>query len=390
MTYKSHSLSDGEIRKGKNTDVYFLRTQQILKTKGIRKQVIGEVRASALPGGGEWGVLSGIDEVVSLLEGLPIDLFGLPEGTPFEPGTPVLVIQGDYLSFGIHETSLLGMLCQASGIATKASRFRRIAGENLLVSFGARRMHPKITPLIDRSAYIGGVDGVSSVTSAERLGLDAKGTMPHALILLAGDTVEAARNFHETIPPSVPRVVLVDTYNDEKFEALRVAEDLGRHLFAVRLDTPGSRRGDFLEICKEVRWELDLRGYRQVRIFVSGGLDEEDVRRLSSVADSFGIGTSLSNAPSVDFSLDLVEIEGEPVSKKGKLSGRKNVFRCDECLFTDVTPHDSAAPVCPQCDHETRSIIVPLLKKGKRVRKPKSPKSIRKFVLDELRKLPPL
>ncbi|GAH81169.1 unnamed protein product, partial [marine sediment metagenome] len=157
------------------------------------------------------------------------------------------------------------------------------------------------------------------------------GTIPHALILLAGDTLEATRMFHEVIEPRVRRVALIDTLADEKFEALRVAEGLGKDLFGVRLDTPPSRRGDFLKLLEEVRWELNLRGFKKVKLLVSGGIDEKKIRELREVVDSFGVGTWISNAPVIDFSLDIVEIEGKPFSKKGKRSGKKQLWQCSSC-----------------------------------------------------------
>ncbi len=67
---------------------------------------------------------------------------------------------------------------------------------------------------------------------------------------------------------------------------------------------------------KEVRWELDLRGYREIKLFLSGGIDERDIERYNPLADSYGIGTTISNAPVVDFSMDIIEIDGHPVDKK--------------------------------------------------------------------------
>src|SRR5690606_28789475 len=126
----------------------------------------------------------------------------------------------------------------------------------------------------------------------------------------------------------VARIALIDTFQDEKFEALRVAEALGDRLWGVRLDTPGSRRGDFYRILEEVRWELDLRGFEHVKLIVSGGLDEDEVVRLRDLVDAFGVGTSISAAKPVDFAMDIVEIDGEPLAKRGKMSGAKEVWRC--------------------------------------------------------------
>ena len=94
-------------------------------------------------------------------------------------------------------------------------------------------------------------------------------------------------------------------------------------LYAVRLDTPASRRGNFYRIFEEVRWELDLRGFKHVKLFASGGLDEKEVMELKPLVDAFGVGTCISNAPVVDFAMDIMEIEGNPLAKRGKLSGAK-------------------------------------------------------------------
>ncbi|MDK2913635.1 MAG: nicotinate phosphoribosyltransferase, partial [Thermococcaceae archaeon] len=301
-----------DIRAGRTTDVYFIRTQKILREKGIRKKVFADVSTTSLPHGWKWGVLAGIEEVAKLLEGLPVNVYAMPEGTIFHPYEPVLQIEGYYDEFGIYETALLGMLSQASGIATAALRIKIAAKFKPVYSFGIRHMHPAIAPMIDRSAFIGGCDGVSGVLGAEMIGEKPVGTMPHALILTIGDQVKAWKYYDEVMPPEVPRTALVDTLCDEKFEALMAAEALGDRLNAVRLDTPGSRRGNFKKIVEEVRWELDLRGYNHVKIFLSGGLDEESLKELADVADAFGVGGSIASAKPVDFSLDIVEVEGKP------------------------------------------------------------------------------
>ena len=117
-----------------------------------------------------------------------------------------------------------------------------------------------------------------------------------------------------------------------------MAEALGGELFALRLDTPGSRRGDFKQILQEIRWELDLRGFDQVKLFVSGGLDEADIRALAGLVDGFGVGTSLASARTVDFSMDIVEMDGVPVAKRGKRSGAKLLYGCPHCTATTVAP----------------------------------------------------
>ena len=380
-----------DFKSGRLTDVYFERTVQVLKAAGIRKHVVMEVRTTHLPRNYDWAIFVGVEEVLRLLEGFPVDVDGLEEGSVFFAGEPVLRISGEYTEFGVYETAVLGMLCQASGVATKAARCKKAAGHRLVLSFGARRMHPAIAPMIDRAAYIGGCDGVAVTLSAELLGIQPSGTMPHALILLVGDTVEALQWFDRVIDPSVPRVALIDTFNDEKFEAIRCAEALGERLTAVRFDTPSSRRGDMVELLREVRWELDIRGYKHVKLFVSGGLDEYEILQLNEVADAYGVGTAISNAPTINFAMDIVEIEGKPIAKRGKMAGAKDIWRCENCLHGVVTLTErSPEGDCPQCGSKLVKVTKPLMRNGRIIVDLPSTQELRERVLTLLPQLPPL
>lgn len=375
---------DQEIKEGRVTDVYFERTVQVLQAKGIRKQVAAEVRTTTLPAGYQWAVLAGVEELARMMEGIPATLWTMPEGTFFQAGEPVALISGEYAGFAVYETPLLGLLCQASGVATKASRCKLAAGDRSVISFGARRMHPALAPMIERNAFIGGCDGVAVIKSAELIGEQAMGTMPHALVLAIGSAREAFRDFNQVVPQQVLRVCLVDTFGDEKFESLAAAEELGQALYGVRLDTPGSRRGDMLRIAQEVRWELDLRGYQHVKIFVSGGLEEEEIVRLNPACDAYGVGTSISNAPVINLAMDIVEVEGKPLAKRGKESGRKQVYRCDRCPHRQVVPWEERPDLC-HCGGNLVPLLEPLIEDGRLARRLPPPRAIRQGVLDQLR-----
>jgi nicotinate phosphoribosyltransferase len=375
-----HTASDAEIKGGEIYDVYFERTVQILKARGDRKRVKAEVYLKALPEDWDWGVLAGLEEAAALLEGVPVDVRAMDEGTIFAPYQPIMVLEGVYVDWARYETALLGVLCQASGIATKAARCKKAAGERQVISFGARRMHPALAPMIERNAFIGGCDGVAVTKAAELIEADPTGTIPHALVLMIGDTVEALKAFHQVIEPKVRRVALIDTLQDEKFEAIRVAEALGDDLYAVRLDTPSSRRGDLYRIVEEVRWELNLRGFGHVKIITSGGIDEYEILRLNPVVDGYGVGTSIANAPVVSFALDIMEIEGTPMAKRGKWSGAKELFRRRGSLETVVLPAGTRPPGAGPWD----ALLKPLTKGGRIVRDLPPPRTIRDFVLEQL------
>ncbi len=377
--------SQEEIRRGETTDVYFVRTMEVLRRLGREKvRVKAECFVKRFPDAYEHAILSGRDEMLALLAGRDVDVLAMDEGSLFLLEEPVFSVEGPYGEFCEMETAMLGILCQASGIATKTSRIRWLAGDRAVLSFGARRMHPALSTLIDRHAFLGGADGVSVVRSAAYLGETAQGTMPHALILVLGDTVEALRGFDDAVAAEVPRVCLIDTLQDEKFEAIRAAEALGKSLAAVRLDTPSSRRGDFRKILQEVRWELDLRGFPHVRILVSGGLDEGEIVSLRDVVDGFGVGTCISNAPTIDFSLDIVEVEGRPFAKRGKLSGGKQVVRCRAHGHREVVPEANGRAPC-RCGAPAEPLLLPAMKGGKVIAPSLSPRELRSRVIDQVR-----
>ena len=313
------TVSDEAIKNGECTDIYFIRTEEALQNDHINPDVVMEITATSLPD--SWAVFCGLSDVITLLDGVPVTVDAMPEGTVFFRNEPVLRLAGKYRDFCRYETAILGFLCHASGIATAAAHIRIAAGDRPVFSFGSRRQHPSIAAMIERAAWIGGVDGVSNTCAPE--GMPVVGTMPHAFVMCYNKPEDAWKAFDRSAPESVPRIMLCDTYCDEKTESLRAAECGAT---AVRLDTPRSRRGNMRAIIEEVRWELDAHGHKDVKIFLSGGVTREDVIQYRDCVDAFGVGGAIANAPVIDFAMDIVEIEGKPKAKRGKRSGVKQVF----------------------------------------------------------------
>jgi len=323
----NYGLADeATISNGGVTDAYFLRTEEALEEAGHNPYVRAEVTADQFPDG-ESEVYCGLKEVVGLLEEKPVDVYSIPEGAEFD-GVPVMLIDGNYRDFARYETALLGLLSQASGYATAAREVFSAAENTPVLSFGSRHIHPALTPYMERAAAVGGNNGYSNVGASDVFGPghEPSGTMPHALMLSFGEgnQEEAWNAFDKGVDEDVPRIVLVDTFSDEVDEAKRACRELGDDIDGIRLDTTGSRRGDFKHIIREVRYELDQIGRYEVDIYVSGGIDAAEVERLREYVDGFGIGSAVTNADPVDFGLDIVEVEGEPISKRGKLSGVKD------------------------------------------------------------------
>ncbi|MEE8194554.1 MAG: nicotinate phosphoribosyltransferase [Dehalococcoidales bacterium] len=310
------------VLSGETADVYFARTVEILRHEKLNPVATMEVFTSRA------GILCGIEEVKALLARvLPQDnheVWALGEGEPMDRKEVVLRITAPYQSYGLYETAICGTLAHCSGWATAARECADAAGGIPITSFGVRHVHPQVAGVMDYSAVIGGCDGCSSTAGARLAGIEPSGTMPHALIIVMGDTVTATVAFDKHMPAEVPRVSLVDTFKDEAEESLLVAQALGERLNSVRLDTPAERGGVTVDLVKEVRARLDLAGFKKVKIFVSGGLDAERVKQFveeGAPVDGFGIGSYISDARPIDFTADLHQIEGRPVAKRGRIPG---------------------------------------------------------------------
>ncbi len=382
--------NESEIKSAKTTDIYFLNTKEVLTKHHIDSEVVMEVFARDLPENATWGVLTGVYEVAKLLEGLPLDVWAFDEGSIFLADgkgalyEPVMTISGRYRDFVEYENPVLGLLSSSTSISTKASRFRVAAGERQVVSFGTRRVHPALAPLIERSCYIAGFDGVSNVLGGRLLGVEPSGTMPHALVQVLGDQERAWKLYDETMPKDVRRTALIDTFWDEKTEAIKAFETLGKNLWGVRLDTPASRRGNFRQIIEEVKWELKIRGGEAVKMFVSGRLTEDDVVQLKGIVDGFGVGTAVAYPPSIDFSAKIVEVREKGKTylraKRGGLGGRKDVHRSKGFKDT-VAFHSSPAP------KGSKQMLKQIIAKGRLVADLQTIDSIRERVVRDLKEV---
>lgn len=311
-----YSATHEEILKGYTTDVYFLRTIDILKKMGLENKVVtAEIFAR------KEGVLAGIEEAISVLENKDVEIWAMPEGTVFEPKETIMRIRGPYSQFAIYETVILGMLASSSGWATAAREAKKACKGKPMLCFGARHVHPAVAPVMERAALVGGADNASCILGAKLYGKEPVGTVPHAAFLIAGDTVEVALAYDAITPPNDAITILVDTFKDEAEESIRVAEALGERLYGVRLDTPGERGGVTVELVKEVRARLDQKGFNNVKIIVSGGLYPEKISELADYADAFGVGSYISGAHPIDMTMDIKEVEGKPIAKRGRIPG---------------------------------------------------------------------
>ncbi|HEY49911.1 MAG TPA: nicotinate phosphoribosyltransferase [Dehalococcoidia bacterium] len=309
------------VLSGETSDIYFLRAREILEKEGINPVATMEVFPS------RDGMFCGIREVKALLDkALPqgSEVWALSEGETMQRKEVTLRITAPYQSYGIYETAIVGILAHCSGWATAARECADAAQGIPVISFGARHVHPLVAGIMEYAAVIGGCTSCSSVAGASLAGVTPTGTMPHALIIVMGDTAKATLAFDKHMPPDVPRISLVDTFKDEAEESVIVAQAMEGRLSGVRLDTPSERGGVTADLVREVRAKLDLAGFKEVGIFVSGGLSPDRIRYFrenEAPVNGFGVGSHISGAKPIDFTADLHEVEGKPIAKRGRIPG---------------------------------------------------------------------
>jgi len=310
------------VLSGDTADVYFARTLEILEKEGINPVATMEVFAN------KDGYVCGIEEVTALLDRvLPAEnreVWALADGEPMAAKEVTVRITAPYRSYGLYETAICGILAHSSGWVTAARECARAAGDIPITSFGARHIHPSVAGVMDYAAIVGGCQSCSSIAGARLAGIEPTGTMPHALIIVIGDTVAATLAFDKHMPPQIPRVSLVDTFRDEVEESLRVAAALGERLASVRLDTPSELGGVTVDMVKEVRTKLDQAGHGHVKIFVSGGFTPERIsyfKEKGAPVDGFGVGSYISGARPIDYTADLHQLDGKPIAKRGRIPG---------------------------------------------------------------------
>ncbi|WP_276956460.1 nicotinate phosphoribosyltransferase [Jonquetella anthropi] len=313
------SATHEEIISGAVADVYFVRSRDVLRVTGqLDVPVTAEIFAR------RHGVYAGLGEALRILKPLNVRVQSLRDGDTFESKDTLMRIEGAYGEFGAYESILLGILASSSGWATAARECVEAAGGKPCLCFGARHVHPSVAPVMESIAVsVGGCSAASCILGAKLAGGEPSGTIPHAVVLVNGDTVRVAKAYASLLKPHEPMTVLVDTFKDEAEETLRVAEALGDRLTSIRLDTPSERGGVTPALVREVRWRLDKAGFPNVKIVASGGLDPDRIRILSAAGvDMFGVGSYICHGVTCDMTMDLKEVDGKPIAKRGRLPGR--------------------------------------------------------------------
>lgn len=417
------------------TDLYQINMAQVYFQQGKHKQTaVFDYFFRKLPFKGGYAIFAGLDTLLDTLEdfrfsaedihyleaqGLDAEflaylkdfkfqgrIFSTQEGDVVFPTRPLLQVEANMVEAQLIETILLNILNFQTLIATKASRIKKSAGEQMLLDFGMRRAQSTGAYFASRAAFIGGFEATSNVVAGRDFNIPISGTMAHSFIQSYDDELTAFRDFAQSHPNNT--ILLIDTYDTLKSglpNAIKVGQEMkakGQQLKGIRLDS-----GDLSYLAKKCRKALDEAGLEDVKIAVSNQLDEYVIRSLkdqNGPIDVFGVGTNLvigSPDSALDGVYKLAFANGKPRIKlsenlakltmphkkqvyrirnsKGDLAGADAVTMREE---TDVNrmnhPFDVSKSLTFQ-DCSAEALLQPVMDNGKRLFPPKTLTEIKTY-----------
>ncbi|WP_233566615.1 nicotinate phosphoribosyltransferase [Cohnella endophytica] len=357
-----------------HTDKYQINMMYAHWKRGTADEVaVFEAYFRKLPFGNGYAVFAGLERIVGYIKGLAFaeediaylrtqeegyeeaflerlrefrftgNLYSMLEGTLVFPNQPLIRVEARIFEAQLVETALLNFLNYQTLIATKASRIKRVAPDELLLEFGTRRAQEADAAVWGaRATYIAGFHATSNLRAGKLFGIQTSGTHAHSWVQGHDSEEDAFRQYAEALPDHV--TLLVDTYDTLKsgvpnaIKTARWLADRGKRLHGIRLDS-----GDLAYLSKRARAMLDDAGFPEVRIVASNDLDENIISELKAQGariDVWGVGTQLITAfdqPSLGGVYKLVarQKDGEliPVIKisgnpeKISTPGAKDVYR---------------------------------------------------------------
>lgn len=359
---ESHESPESLASTGLLTDHYeFTMVRAALRSGAAGRRAVFEMFARQLPGRRRYGIVAGTGRFLRALQAYrfsPADIeylrragvideptaaflvsyrftgsiWGYGEGDCYFPGSPILVVDGTFAEAVVLETLALSIFNHDCAVASAGSRMVVAAGRRPIIEMGSRRTHELAAVAAARAAYLSGFEATSNLRAGLDYGVPTTGTSAHAFILLHDDERQAFSVQLDAL--GTRTTLLVDTYDVTKAVSAAVAL-AGRELGAVRIDS-----GDFVEVTRAVRAQLDSLGATGTKIIVTGDLDEYSIARLASCpVDGFGVGTALvtgSGVPTAALVYKLVARERpdgklSPVAKhsvgKPTIGGRKWAVR---------------------------------------------------------------
>ena len=301
----------GEADIARWTDVYFSRTRKTVEAFGdteVTYAVFMRRPVVSAPG----LTVAWLEETAAARGvSFRIDL-NYEEGRWVGAGEPLMYVTGPFSKLVDLETLYLQKLGPACVAAYNAHAMCVDLPRTAFLAMDAR--HCAGTEMAEMMAYAAAVGsrrarrkagargfvGNATDATAHFFGRErGLGTMPHALIGYAGDTVRAAEMFRQS-HPNAPLAVLVDYFGREISDALAVCERFpalaAQGELSVRLDTAGGRFVEGLDpqtsyAVLERNRPAAIRGYRsetELRYLIGTGVSAAAIWHLREQLDRAG------------------------------------------------------------------------------------------------------
>ena len=311
------------------------------------------------PENNNWAVVSGVDEVIEMVENLGNmdpeffekflpgeeykdfrgylsamkftgNIYAMREGEIVFPNQPIIIVEGPLIEAQVLETPMLCIMNHQMAVATKASRVCR-ATNRPVSEFGSRRAHgPWAAMYGAKAAIIAGCASTSNILTGTTTGYGSTGTMAHSYVTSFGCSVSGEYEAFDTYIKThkgEPLIMLIDTYDTLRcgiLNAIKAFRNNGidnsyEGGYGVRLDS-----GDLAYLSAECRRLLDEHGLTNCKIFATNSLDEyliTDLERQGACIDCYGVGDAIATSkanPCFGNVYKLVEIDGQAVLKRSE------------------------------------------------------------------------
>lgn len=344
------------------------------------------------------------------------EIDAVPEGTVVFPYEPLLRIQAPLIECQLLESALLNLINFSTLIASKSARVCLAAQGDPVMEFGLRRAQGIDGALsATRAAFIGGCTSTSNVLAGKLFGIPVEGTHSHSWVMAFDDELEAFKSYAQSHLDS--SVFLVDTY--DTIEGVKKAIEIGRwlksqgkRLCGIRLDS-----GDLTDLSIRCRKLLDEAGFADTFIVASNELDEiiiNDLKRQGAKITVWGVGTRLvtgGDQAALDgvYKISAIRDSGGPWKYKLKLSEQliktsdpgilqvKRFYRDHsivDMIYDENLKNQGPYEIVDYTDPtkgyfideslQSKNLLQPIFRNGKKVYNPPSLKMIKEYAKQEL------
>ncbi len=401
-------------KHGLKTDLYELTMAQIYLEKGLTGKAVFSLYVRKLPKERNFLIAGGVNRLLGELKDFRFtdrqleylrslnlfkedfidwlsqfrfegNIYAIPEGRIVFKEEPILQVEADLPTAQILETFVINRIHLGTVLASKAARIYAAAEGKALVDFGSRRAHGfEAANAAAYAAMVCGWNATSNLEAGFLYNLPVSGTMAHSYVMVLGEE-EAFKEFYRHYPDRA--IYLIDTY--DVLEAARLTVNLAKEGYkpvGVRIDS-----GDIPKLVREVRKLLDENGLQEVKIIVSGGVDEYSIAEWKDLPiDGFGVGTKFvtsADKPYLDMAYKLVEYEGEP---KFKLSEGKKTYPFKKQVFRFYTDgrmdYDFVTLYGEEAEGEP--LVEKVVEEGNLLKEPGSWREARERFLEDFSRLP--